>query len=132
MMFRAPIKIFNGNPYVYVSAARARSIKPGWRKPLPVLVRVNGRPLGKPWRINMMPIGNGDFYLYLHGDVRRASETKVGDIVRIDVEFDTAYRNGPMHPMPSWFRQPLSRNVKAAAAWFHDRAMKRPLFPAST
>ena len=117
MTFRAHMKIVNGNPYVHVSAARARSIKSGWRKPLPVLVRVNGQPSVKPWRINMMPIGNGDFYLYLHGDVRRASQTKVGDIVRIEIEFDAAYRNGPMHPMPSWFRLPLSKNAKAAAGW---------------
>ena len=117
LRFRAPIKIFNGNPYVHMSAARAKAIKPGWRKALPVLVRINGQPAAKPWRINMMPIGNGDFYLYLHGDVRRASSTKVGDMVRVDVEFDAAYRNGPMHPMPSWFRIPLSRNAKAAAGW---------------
>jgi Bacteriocin-protection, YdeI or OmpD-Associated/Domain of unknown function (DUF1905) len=117
MIFRAPIKIFNGNPFVYVSAARARAIKPNWRRPLPVFVRVNGKPAEKPWRINMMPIGNGDFYLYLHGDVRRASSTAVGDVVRVEVEFDARYRNGPMHPMPAWFRIPLSRNAKAAKAW---------------
>ena len=57
--------------YIYVSPARARSIKPGWRKPLPVLIRVNGEPASLPWRINMMPIGGGDFYLYL-GVRRRA------------------------------------------------------------
>lgn len=110
--FRGPIKIVNGNPYVYVSAARARAIKPDWRKPLPVLVRVNGKPTEKPWRINLMPIGGGDFYLYLHGDVRRASNTSVGDTVRVEVEFDARYRNGPMHPMPSWFRIPLSKTPR--------------------
>ena len=31
----ATIRIFNGNPYVYVSARRARTIKPDWRQPLP-------------------------------------------------------------------------------------------------
>ena len=61
-----------------------------------------------------MPTGTGAFYLYLHGDVRRASRTKVGNLVAVDVEFDTAYRNGPMHPMPAWFRTPLARNRKAA------------------
>ena len=64
-----------------------------------------------------MPTGTGAFYLYLHGDVRRASRTKVGDLVSIEVEFDTAYRNGPMHPMPTWFRGPLAGNPKAAKAW---------------
>jgi hypothetical protein len=84
---------------------------------MPVLVRVDGKPEPRPWRINMMPVGDGDFYLYLHGDVRRASQTKVGDFVAVEVEFDAAYRNGPMHPMPSWFRVPLARNAKASCAW---------------
>lgn len=117
LSFPASIKIFNGNPFVYVSAARAKAIKPDWRKPLPVLVRINGEPKKKAWGINMMPIGKGDFYLYLHGDVRRASGTKVGDKVRVEVQFDTAYRNGPVHPMPAWFRIPLSRDAKAKKAW---------------
>ena len=116
-MFRAVMKIFNGNPYIYISPARARAIKSNWRKPLPVLVRINGEPAKKPWRINLMPIGKGDFYLYLHGDVRNASRTSVGDRVQVEVEFDAAYKNGPMHPMPAWFRVPLSENAKARKGW---------------
>ena len=115
--FRATIKVFNGNPFVYVSRARATAIKSGWRRPLPVLIRINGKPKDRQWRINMMPIGKGDFYLYLHGDVRRASNTKVGDRVRVEIQFDAAYRNGPMHPMPAWFRRPLSRNAAAKHGW---------------
>ena len=117
LRFRARIKIRDGNPYVGVSAARAQTLKPNWRRPLPVLVRVNGQPEKQAWRINMMPTGTGAFYLYLHGDVRRASHTKVGDLVSVDVAFDAAYRNGPMHPMPKWFRVPLSRDRKALAGW---------------
>ena len=67
--------------------------------------------------INLLPTGTGAFYLYLHGDVRRVSDTKVGDLVRVAIAFDNAYRNGPMHPMPSWFRGPLAKNVKANKAW---------------
>lgn len=115
--FRAPIKIRDGNPCVDISRARARALKPGWRRPIPVLVRINGEPSAKPWRINVMPTGIGAFYLYLHGDVRRASKTKVHDLVDVDVECDEAYRNGPMHPMPAWFRGPLEKNSKAAKAW---------------
>ncbi len=115
--FGAVIEILGINPFVRVSAQRARAIRPDSRRPLPVLVRINGEPRTEPWRINMMPMGNGDFYLYLHGDVRRASGTKVGDKVRVAVQFDAAYRNGPMHPMPSWFRGPLSKDKKAKAAW---------------
>ncbi|HEY4157544.1 MAG TPA: DUF1905 domain-containing protein, partial [Polyangiaceae bacterium] len=105
------------NPFVRVSARRVRAIKANWKRPLPVLVRVNGEPRIRPWRINMMPIGDGDFYLYLHGDVRRASGTKVGDKVRVTLQFDADYRNGPMHAMPSWFRTALSKNVHARTAW---------------
>lgn len=116
LRFTAIIEITNGNPYVLVSAARAVKLKPEWRKPMPVLVQVNGEP-EPPWRINMMPIGDGSFYLYLHGDVRKASDTKVGDRVAVSVSFDDGYKNGPMHPMPEWFRVLLSGNKKAKAGW---------------
>ncbi len=114
--FKAAIKLFNGNPYVLVSARRVTILRPNWRKPLPVLVQVNGKPT-PPWRINLVPIGDGSFYLYLHGDVRKASATKVGDTVTVAVRFDSKYRNGPMHPMPDWFRVPLERNSKAQQSW---------------
>ena len=63
----------------------------------------------------MVPVGNGAFYLYLHGDVRRASMTTVGQRVAVEVAFDGAYRNGRMHRMPEWFRKPLARDSQAAA-----------------
>jgi hypothetical protein len=114
--FRAKMRIRIGNPYVLISAERAKAIRSGWRKPMPVLVRINGEPT-PPWRINLMPIGDGRFYLYLHGDVRKASATKVGDTVDVDVRFDPKYRNGPMHPMPAWFRRPLDADPKARRGW---------------
>lgn len=114
--FSATIEIYNGNPYVLITPEQATILQAGWRKPMPVLVQINGQPT-PPWRINMMPIGDGNFYLYLHGDVRKASQTKVGDRVLADVSFDSAYRNGPMHPMPDWFRKPLEANPKAKKAW---------------
>lgn len=64
----------------------------------------------------MMPTGTGAFYLYLHGSVRRTSKTKVGDMVSVEVEFDSAYRGGPA-VMPPWFRIPLSKNAAAKRAW---------------
>jgi hypothetical protein len=114
--FTAVIGERNGNPYVPVSSVRANAIKPGWRKPLPVLVRINGLP-AKAWRINMMPAGDGSFYLYLHGDVRKASGTAVGDRVRVEIEFDASYRNGPQHPMPGWFKQALMGHPSAMKNW---------------
>jgi hypothetical protein len=99
-----------------VSHDQAETLHPNWHKPLPVTVQVNDKP-NDPWHINMMPIGDGNFYLYLHGDVRKASQTKVGDIVTVDVAFDKTYHNGPMHPMPEWFKEPLSKNSRAQKAW---------------
>jgi Bacteriocin-protection, YdeI or OmpD-Associated/Domain of unknown function (DUF1905) len=115
-VFTALIEIRNSNPYILVSAARASTIKSGWRKPLPVLLRVNGKP-DRQWRINMMAVGNGDFFLYLHGDIRRTSQASVGDRVRIEVEFDASYRNGPQHSMPIWFRQGLTTEPGAKKNW---------------
>ncbi|HWA26142.1 MAG TPA: YdeI/OmpD-associated family protein [Lacunisphaera sp.] len=115
LRFQAGIKLRGINPYVLVSRARASAIKPGWRKPIPVRVRINGRP-SVPWRINLMPVGNGSFYLYLHGDVRKASNTKVGDKVIVEIAFDPAYRSGP-RPLPAWFRAALKRNPTARAGW---------------
>ena len=116
LSFTAVIKIRGVNPFILVSAERANAIKPGWRKPLPVLVRINGKP-AKAWCINMMPVGDGSFYLYLHGDVRKASGTGVGDRVRVEIDFDPSYRNGPQHPMPAWFRKALAGNPQARKNW---------------
>lgn len=48
--FKAVIQIRGVNPYVEVTATRAASVKPGWRKPLPVLVGINRQP-EQPHRI---------------------------------------------------------------------------------
>jgi hypothetical protein len=114
--FSAVIDIRGINPFILVSASRARAIKAGWRKPLPILLRINGKP-AKAWRINMMPTGTGSFYLYLRGDIRKASSTSVGDRVRVEIEFDAAYKNGPQHPMPRWFKQALAGNPQANKNW---------------
>jgi hypothetical protein len=116
LRFRSVIKINDINPYVLVGPERAARIQKGWRKPLPVRVQVNGKP-DTPWRINLMPVGDGSFYLYLHGDVRKASGTKVGDVVTLAVEFDGEYRSGPAHPIPPWFNDALDRNPSAKQAW---------------
>src|SRR2546423_1070508 len=82
------IKIRGVNPYILITKEQAEEIKPAWKKPLPVLVKINNAP-NTPWRINMMPVGDGSFYLYLHGGVRKASNTRVSDRVVVDVLFDS-------------------------------------------
>ena len=116
LRFAAVIKIHGVNPFVLVSAKRASKLKAGWRKPMPVLVKINGKP-DEPWRINMMPIGDGSFRLYLYGGIRKGSNTGLGDRVRVEVRFDAQYRGGPMHPMPVWFRTALAKNATAKENW---------------
>jgi hypothetical protein len=116
MRFKATIDIDDINPYVLVDAPRARRLRAGWKRPMPVLLQINGEP-DPPWRINMMPRGDGSFYLYLHGTVRRASGTKVGDRVTVTLAFDGDYRVGPQHEMPDELARGLARSARARAAW---------------
>lgn len=116
LCFRSTIEINNINPYVLVSAEDACRLREGWRKPMPVRTRVNGKPEAW-WRINMMPIGDGSFYLYLHAEVRKASGTKVGDTVEVELAFDEGYRSGPTHSMPAAFSMALESNPVAQQAW---------------
>lgn len=113
----AVIRIIGINPYVEVSKRRAGQLQKDWRRPMPVRVRINGKPARKPWRINMMPAGNGAFFLYLHNSVREASGTRVGDRVAVEIEFDRTYRSGPMHPMPRWFSAALRDDPRAKLNW---------------
>jgi hypothetical protein len=114
--FKAAIEIRGVNPYIAINATRAKRLKANWRKPMPVRIQIDGKP-DSPWRVNLMPAGDGSFYLYLQGQVRRASNTKVGDVVSVTIEFDPAYKGGPADPMPTWFSKPLARNRAARRAW---------------
>lgn len=116
MKFAAKIELRGINPYVTVSAARARRIKADWKRPMPVLIQVNGKP-DPAWPVNMMPAGDGSFYLYLDGIVRKASGTGVGDPVDVAVVFDHAYRSGPQHEMLPEFASRLDGDHAAKARW---------------
>lgn len=117
LRYRAKIDINGINPFVPVDSEQAALLREGWRKPMPVLVQINGAP-AEPWRINMMPRGDGGFFLYLHGIVREAAAgVGVGDIVEVSIAFDEAYRGGPADPMPDAFAAGLKRDKAAAKAW---------------
>ncbi|MBO9545054.1 YdeI/OmpD-associated family protein [Caulobacter sp.] len=117
LRYRARIEINGINPFVPVDPEQAAVLREGWRKPMPVLVQINGAP-AEPWRINMMPRGDGGFFLYLHGIVRDAAAgVGVGDEVEVSVAFDEAYRGGPTHPMPEAFELGLARDLASAKAW---------------
>lgn len=116
MRFKAKIELKGINPYVAVSPARARRIQAEWKKPMPVLVQVNGQP-DPAWPVNMMPAGDGSFYLYLDGRVRKVSGTNVGDTIDVSIAFDPAYSGGPQHDMPAEFVSRLDDDGPAKARW---------------
>jgi hypothetical protein len=112
----ATISIRGLNPYVLVGAEPAHRLKPGWRRPLPVILRFAKLPRHQ-WSTNLMPVGDGSFYLYLHEHMRRATSTGVGDRIRVAVQFNAAYRGGPAHPLPKWFQDALRKAPKALQNW---------------
>jgi hypothetical protein len=114
--FSGKIKIIGVNPYILISKEIAEKIKFNWKKPIPVIVKINELPK-QGHCINLVPIGNGDFYLYLNQIVRDASNTKVEDLVEISIKFDENYKNGPMHDMPEWFKKMLDKNKFASKNW---------------
>ncbi|HEY0596751.1 YdeI/OmpD-associated family protein [Sphingopyxis sp.] len=116
MKFRTKIKLRGINPYVMVSPARALRIKADWKKPMPVLIQVNGQP-DPAWPVNLMPAGDGSFYLYLDGVVRKASGTGVGDMVEVSIAFDREYRSGPQHDMLPEFAARLDEDPLTKARW---------------
>jgi Domain of unknown function (DUF1905)/Bacteriocin-protection, YdeI or OmpD-Associated len=116
LRFASIIRLRGANPFILITCGRAAEIKSGWKKPLPVLVKINGKP-DQPWHINMMPSGDGRFYLYLHSAVRKSSGTKVGDKVNVSVRFDSEYSGGPQHSLPHKFRSALHVNLEAKRNW---------------
>lgn len=116
MEIKSVIKIRGVNPYILVTSDQASRIKSNWKRPLPVAVQIDGKP-ETPWRINMMPTGDGNFYLYLRGEVRKASGTKVGDHVTARIVYDSEYGNGPQHPMPEWFNAYIEKDQTAKGNW---------------
>ena len=116
LTFSAEVQIVGVNPYVLVNDEQVQALMPGWRRPMPVLVKLNGTP-DTPWRTNMMPTGNGEFYLYLHGGMRKAGRVKVDDVVQVSLRFDDAYRNGPLHDSPEWFQETLAESPRATENW---------------
>jgi hypothetical protein len=116
LVFTAAIELVGVNPYVGVSADRAEFLAADWRRPMPVVLRIN-RAQDRLWRTNMMPVGEGAFNLYLHGEMRKASQTAVGDIVTVELWLDDSYVNGPQHPVPDWFGAALDLDSAARANW---------------
>jgi hypothetical protein len=112
----APVEIVGINPFMLVPSQRATALRAQWRRPMPVLVRINGVP-NEPWRTNLMPRGDGAFFLYLHGEMRKEANVDVGDVVTAELRFDESYHGGPTHEMPVEFQEALDANPTAKTNW---------------
>jgi hypothetical protein len=110
------VLIVGVNPYVRVPSERVATLRPGWHKPLPVLVQINDG-CATPWRTNLTPSGDGSFRLYLHGAMRKTASVGVGDEVRIELEVDEDYYYNPAHPMPQWFQAALDADPLNNENW---------------
>jgi hypothetical protein len=116
LRIRSRIEIIGANPYVLIDARGVSRLKQDWRGPMPVTFQVNDAR-SETWRVNLMPVGDGTFRLYLNGEIRRAAHSGPGDIVTLDVQFDDQYKGGPLHAMPSWFGDELKRHPLARRGW---------------
>jgi hypothetical protein len=113
---RSRLRIIGVNPYVLIDSNEASRLKKGWRGPMPVRFRIN-RGMKNTWRINMMPVGDGRYRLHLNGEVRKALNLAVGDLLSLDIKFDEEYKRGPQHPMPAWFGDKLIKTEPALRGW---------------
>lgn len=115
-VFPATIRLRGAHPYIAVDASRATSLLPGWRRPLPVIARINGLPRNG-FSTHLMPLGDGSFIWYLHGNARRASGTAVGDRVHVELEWDPRYRQGAQLSMPAELLKALAHHPLALRNW---------------
>ena len=106
--FRKVIEIIAVNPYVeipqntleklFIDAKREKG-------PIPVVGKLNG----KKFEANVIKYLSL-WRLYLNTPMRKDSDTKVGDKVTIELEFDSKER---ITPIPPLFQKTLNENIKA-------------------
>ncbi|OGO32575.1 MAG: hypothetical protein A2Z29_04210 [Chloroflexi bacterium RBG_16_56_11] len=102
--FRAKIGIAGINPYVDVPARVSRAF--ARRGPVPVKGALNGHPI----QATLVPTGGGRHRLYINIYMRKATGVKVGDEIRLELEYDDRPRE---LPVPKTLKEALERNRKA-------------------
>ena len=110
--FSATVRKIDINPYVQVPDDVIRKLQQDAKKgkgPIPV----RGRLQGKSFSTTVVRF-RGMWRLYLNTAMRGAASVKVGDTVRIEVEFDSTPRTVPA---PRKFTLALSKNRRAREAF---------------
>ena len=94
--FIAKIQIIGVNPYVLLPSILLRYIfkKAGKDKgAIPVQLKIGG----KDFIPNLVKY-SGKWRLYLNGPMRKTAGKDVGDLIEIQIDFDSKPRTTPMHP----------------------------------
>lgn len=110
--FSAQIQIIGVNPYVLLPAAVLKYLfqKAGKDKGA---IPVKGKLNRKSFIQNLVKY-SGKWRLYLNGPMRRAAGIDVGDIAKVEIDFDSKPREVPIHPK---FKKALQQNTKAKTAF---------------
>ncbi|HEX8517482.1 MAG TPA: YdeI/OmpD-associated family protein [Bacteroidia bacterium] len=110
--FNAVIKIIGINPYVSVPGKILRVIFKEANKdkgPIPVRGFVNG----SPYTQTLMKF-KGEWRLYINTGMLKDSPRRIGETIKLSVEFDPRKRTVPVHP---GFITALKSNKEAAAVF---------------
>jgi len=75
------------------------------RGPIPVCGAIEGHPF-----IQTLVKYNGHWRLYVNTPMLKGSKVKIGDTVRLDIEFDPKSRTIPIHPK---LQEALKKNMQA-------------------
>ena len=111
-MFRVTIEIICVNPYISLPDGCLKLLQEvaGKNKgPIPVKGLLNG----KPFTQTLVKYA-GEYRLYLNTPMRQVTNTKVGDTVEVEIEFDPEQR---IVPVPIPLADALERNKKAKEAF---------------
>ncbi|TDQ25434.1 YdeI/OmpD-associated family protein [Tenacibaculum caenipelagi] len=112
--FKAKIEIIGINPFVFVPDYILNYIfeKAGKDKgKIPIRIKVEGNEFEQT-----LIKYSGHWRLYLNTPMRKSAKKEVGEIVRIEIEFDPNERKIPFHPK---FRKALNENEKARKIFDH-------------
>jgi hypothetical protein len=94
--FSAKIQIIGINPYVLLPSLVLKYLfqKAGKDKgAIPVQLKIGGKDF-----IQNLVKYSGKWRLYLNGPMRKAAEKDVGDVIDIQIDYDSKPRTTPVHP----------------------------------
>lgn len=94
--FKAELEIIVGNPFVFLPAATLQNIFLQAKKekgPIPVRGTINGRPYTQ----TLMKY-SGEWRLYVNMNMLKKSPKRIGEIIEVEIEFDSADRTIEPHP----------------------------------